>query len=340
MKRTALVISGGGSRGAFAVGVLRRLFEQGVSFDVVAGTSTGALIGPLVAAQGSAALPRLVEEYTTVHDRDILQEYVPQEMVFRSPSLYRTDPLARRIGRGITPDIAETLVRSGDRQLFISTVNLVTGELVYFQTGPQLTPSRGTSRLIRSRQELMEAMLASATIPVIMPPVLIEGAPYVDGGVREYAPIDVTIDAGATDIYCVILAPESRNKGPKPGSYSTIPSVAMRSINLLMEECGDDDLRIADLYVRFGAHRQALRSRLAQLGVAADVIDQALATTAVPDPLGSRRAVTLHVIRPQRLLAGDTAKFDPQSMGENLAYGYQVAGEYQNWPGGVLPMYA
>jgi predicted acylesterase/phospholipase RssA len=44
----ALVISGGGSKGAFAVGVLKYLFqEKGHEYDIISGTSTGALIAPL-----------------------------------------------------------------------------------------------------------------------------------------------------------------------------------------------------------------------------------------------------------------------------------------------------
>jgi NTE family protein len=77
MTRTALVISGGGSKGAFAVGVLRNLFERGLAFDLAAGTSTGALILPLAMAQGAVAMDFLTREYTSVRDRDILAQHQP-----------------------------------------------------------------------------------------------------------------------------------------------------------------------------------------------------------------------------------------------------------------------
>lgn len=46
--KNALVISGGGSKGAFAVGAIERLREAGITWDIVVGCSTGALIAPLV----------------------------------------------------------------------------------------------------------------------------------------------------------------------------------------------------------------------------------------------------------------------------------------------------
>jgi NTE family protein len=325
MSRTALVISGGGSKGAYAVGVLRRLFERGATFDLAAGTSTGALIAPLVMAQGADAIPYLVQEYTSVRDRDILAEHWPQERVFREPSFYRTDPLARRIGQGITHAVADTLIGADTRQLFLAAVDLVAGDLVYFQTGPRVAPARGRTIPVETRTDLMKAMLASASIPVVMPPVPIDGVPFVDGGVREYLPLEIVIDAGATEVYAIVLSPDPKVKGPDPGPYHTIPRVAVRALDLLMEEAGDDDLRIGQLYVEFGRHRQQLRDRLTARGVDRVTVDAAFQDLASSDPLGDRRAVTLHVIRPERALEGQTASFDPVAMAANLEYGYESA---------------
>ena len=70
MERTGLAISGGGSKGAFAVGAIEYLVEQGCHFDLVSGTSTGALIAPLVAIGDITALTKL---YTSVKTKDIVR---------------------------------------------------------------------------------------------------------------------------------------------------------------------------------------------------------------------------------------------------------------------------
>lgn len=62
MSRTALIISGGGSKGAFAVGVLKFIFSQrpNIRFDLICGTSTGALIAPLAALREIGELERYI----------------------------------------------------------------------------------------------------------------------------------------------------------------------------------------------------------------------------------------------------------------------------------------
>ncbi|HEV2129749.1 MAG TPA: patatin-like phospholipase family protein, partial [Longimicrobiaceae bacterium] len=263
--RMALVISGGGSKGAFAVGALKYLMGTvGLNFDVFAGTSTGALIAPLLAARGSAALPELEQEYTTVRTPDILRERQPPERALVSSSVYTTEPLALRIGRRITPEVFATLAGS-PRQLFITTVNLRTGGLVYFQTGPavpRVTDADVVS--VRDRDTLMRAILASASIPVLMNPVPISvgggpSDPHADGGVREYAPVQVAIDAGATDIVCIALAP--RERGPARERLDRLTGVAQRTVDVLTEEVGENDLRLAQIYTQGNWYLHAVRER-------------------------------------------------------------------------------
>src|SRR5688500_934464 len=207
MKTNALVVSGGGSKGAFAVGaadVLHR--ELGLEFSIYAGTSTGALMAPLLAQRGAAAIDTLRTLYTSVHTRDILKRRDPPERILRSPSINQTEPLLEIIEENITDAVANDLLDpNAERQLILTTVDLTTGKLVYHYTGPELSPGSGEAVRLTSRNSIIQATLASATIPVFMPPVSIAGAAgphrHVDGGVREYAPISVTIDAGATDLY-------------------------------------------------------------------------------------------------------------------------------------------
>src|SRR4030067_1413861 len=81
--KTALVISGGGAKGAFAVGVLKYIYKKYRNtgwFAITGGTSTGALISPIAALMGapdptgSDALDVLVDVYTTVETTDILDK--------------------------------------------------------------------------------------------------------------------------------------------------------------------------------------------------------------------------------------------------------------------------
>jgi NTE family protein len=330
--KRALVISGGGSRGAFAVGALKYLVgELGLEFDVLAGTSTGALIVPLLAAMGKSALPALEKEYTSVTKGDVLGGSPWWRAPTMQPSFYDTDPLRKRIDRHITAQVFAALTVS-TRQMAITTVNIHDGGLVYYQTGPEI---RMEDRMVRvgSREQLVDAVLASASIPVFMPPVPVsEGAErpadgHVDGGVREYAPIEVAIDAGATEICCLILAPAMDRRKPYGKRFGNVLDVAERAVDLLSEEVGASDVKLSTLYTNAMVYLNAVRAKLLAAGVDAAVVDAALAQPGVLNPFADKRAVSLRIIRPEHPLPGDTLSFDPAVMKANLDYGEECARE-------------
>jgi predicted acylesterase/phospholipase RssA len=334
--KTALVISGGGSKGSFAVGALKYLVgELGLEFDVLAGTSTGALIAPMLAAQGSGALPTLEREYTTVTTGDILSGNLAWRVVTGEPSFHKSDPLRRRIEGTLTEAVYRQIVESG-RQLAIATVNLKTGALVYYQTGTPI-PSSDTVVPVSSREQLIRAMLASASVPVAMQPIEVapgEGKPvepFVDGGVREYAPIEVAIDAGAVDICCLVLAPEMKVRPEYTKRYGNVLDVLQRTIDLLSQEVGESDVKLSRLYTRAVVYLNAVRAGLLAAGVDPEVVARALDEGEVPSPFAGKVAVSLRIVRPQQMLRGDTLRFTPADMKWNLEYGYQCARE--QWAG-------
>ena len=332
MSKTALVIRGGGSKGSFAVGALRYLLkERGVHFDIVAGTSTGALIGPMVAARGAGALPTLEKEYTTVRTEDIVRSRGALSLLTGASSLKDSKPLAGRIEKQVTPEIARDLFQS-KVSLFLTTVNLKTGRLVYFHTGPPAATDDGDLVEVSDREMLVRAMLTSSSIPVAMPPVEMEpGVPYVDGGVREYAPVKVAIDAGARDSCVIVLGPEPKVRPPYRKKPGNLLDVLQRAVDLLSEEVGHNDLRLAQLYTDGVVWQNAARKRLMDdFGLTAAQVEQALSPAGAPNPFAGKTAVSLRIIRPRKMLEGDTLEFDPVAMKANLEYGYQCAKE--QWP--------
>ena len=133
MPKTGLVVRGGSSKGAFAVGVIGRLQEKfGLKFDIVAGTSTGALIAPLVITNEVSELEIL---YSSFSSAELLRVKSPLNIV-RTGSVLETSGL-RRVMEGIYTEERWQKIKSSDKQMFITTVNLQTGKVVHFYTGPQ-----------------------------------------------------------------------------------------------------------------------------------------------------------------------------------------------------------
>jgi predicted acylesterase/phospholipase RssA len=184
----ALVLSGGGSNGAFGAGFLNGWTKAGSRpiFKLVTGISTGALIAPY-AFLGPDFDDELETAFTTVTNEDIY-EFRSPFTVFKKDSLARTDPLAHKLEQIIDDRMLRAIAaehRRG-RRLFVGTTNLDAQRLVVWNMGAIAASGRpGSLDLFR------RVLLASASIPVAFPPVYIEvevdGKRYdemhVDGGV-------------------------------------------------------------------------------------------------------------------------------------------------------------
>ncbi len=174
-----LVLSGGGSRGALDVGFTQALWDAGASFDLIIGSSVGALNGAFLA---SGRTPdQLAEVWRPLRFRDLFRmnwlELLARGMSARS--IYR---LGRRLGRLF----AKLPARFEDLAVpFVAVAtDLATGTPVAFDQG-----------------ELLPALLASAAIPGMWPPVMHEGRLLVDGSLSAHLPLEEAVRRGATEIW-------------------------------------------------------------------------------------------------------------------------------------------
>ncbi len=310
MARSALVVSGGSSKGAFAVGVAERLREKlNVEFDLVAGTSTGSLMAPLVVTGEFTVLEQL---YSTFSAGNVLMLRQPLDVV-RTGSVLDTSGL-RQIMEDVYTEERTRKILTSDKQMFITTVGLESGRVTYFHTGPD--PQRDAYSdyvAITDRASLIDAILASAMQPVFMLPVTIERATHVDGGVRRTVPIKVAIDNGATDVYAVVLTAE--NEAADQGPFTDLVTILKRTIDLFCQEIVLSQIRQAQLYTDSVNYLAAVERRLkSALPDAASTIDTALQAVDVPNPFATARVVNLHLIRPENKLLPDSLQFSPADM--------------------------
>lgn len=188
-----LVLSGGGSKGAFGAGFLNGWTVMGTrpQFKLVTGISTGALIAPL-AFLGSEYDAQLKDSYTTVTTKDILNLKGLLNFgilaVLTGESAASSEPLENMIEQMVTPEVLQAVAaehRKG-RRLYIGTTNLDAQRLVAWDMGAIAQSNRPEAiNLFR------KVMLASASIPGAFPPVHftveVDGKEYdemhVDGGI-------------------------------------------------------------------------------------------------------------------------------------------------------------
>jgi predicted acylesterase/phospholipase RssA len=161
-----LAMSGGGSDGAYAAGLLTGMTKTGnrPEFAVVTGASIGALIAPY-AFLGARYDEELHQQFTTITAGDIFEDRPTGD------SLMDSWPLKRTIEKRVTPQLLADIAaehRRG-RRLLVVTTNLDAGRPVIWNMGA--IAERGGDKAI---QLFRAVLLASASIPGIFPPVMIE----------------------------------------------------------------------------------------------------------------------------------------------------------------------
>jgi predicted acylesterase/phospholipase RssA len=183
-----LVISGGGGDGAYGAGLLTGWTEAGTrpEFQIVTGISTGALIAPF-AFLGPEYDSVLREVYTQFSTDDLMEPRGPLE-ILRGDAVSSTRPLRQKIAAYLNNDVLAKIAAEGrkGRSLLVGTTDLDAGRPVVWDiTRLAASDAPNAPALIH------DVILASASIPGIFPPVLIEVEAngrrfdelHVDGGV-------------------------------------------------------------------------------------------------------------------------------------------------------------
>ncbi|RPK32131.1 patatin-like phospholipase family protein [Streptomyces sp. ADI93-02] len=180
----AMVVGAGGVLGAAHVGIGQALERRGFVPDMIIGTSVGALNGAITAAYPHQAAPRLAHVWTELRRRDVYQ----LGFLTSRTSIF-TD-------RGLRRLIADAELPRRIEQLKVPFTAVATD----LATGDQVPLDHG---------DLETALLASAAIPGILPPVHRGGRTLVDGGVTAYVPVLAAQQAGAASVVVMSTGPES-----------------------------------------------------------------------------------------------------------------------------------
>lgn len=258
----ALILSGGGAKGAFTIGALKTLVGRNIdNFDIVSGTSTGSLIATLVC---NGDFDKLENIYSNVEDRDILE---PQNILanfnLKRPYLFDTLPLQRMIDKHVTDEVFQNILRSSTH-LCLTAVDLQTGMPTVFTTKAIPHAADFNVILLRNLRELKNALLASSNQAAFLPPVSFPVGQsvhqFVDGGNREVLPTRVVchllpkaVVLPPDEVYVLSNNPEVLGKGKVV--YTDLIEVMMRAISIFVQDVRENDLaRIREHRDKYGTH--------------------------------------------------------------------------------------
>lgn len=290
----ALVLSGGGAKGAFQAGAIKHLIgERREQYDIISGTSVGALNGAFLAMFGAGeegiAADGLEDLWLKIDNSKIWKKWyggllgslpvLLPKWFGGKQSVYSTAPLRELLGRRLKP----ALIQKSGKLLRVGAVNLNSGfRRVWTE---------------QDAEQIQSAVLASSSFPIYFEPVLIGGCAYTDAGVQEVSPVSDAIDAGATEIHLLTNSPDevTGQFDPKAGALAT----AGRMVDTMIAEIERWDIKVVELYNALVDAEQA----------------------------PNKKRIKLTVLRPKQSLLEDSLNFDPASIRTNIERGYVDARE-------------
>jgi NTE family protein len=195
--RAGIVLSGGGARGFAHIGVLQALNEAGIFPDVISGTSAGALAGVLYADGYTPG--EIMEIMKTDSMFHYIRPVVPKEGFLQISGIEKI----------LHDNLRARKFEDLKIPLFVAATDLNNGTIEYFSKG-----------------ELLRPVIASASIPVLFKPVIINNIHYVDGGVLDNLPIDAIKDK------CEFVIGSSVNPTAYEESVTSMMQIAERTFFL------------------------------------------------------------------------------------------------------------
>ncbi len=183
--RTAFVLGGGGLLGAVEVGMLRALFEYDVRPDLILGTSVGALNGLVVATDPTAGVvDRLLDLWHSIGESNEVYADRTWRQVRRvvrtGTHLHAVEPLRARLDE----EFGDLTFDRLEVEFQCCAASIERSAEHWFSTGP-----------------VVPAVVASAAVPGLLPPALVDGEHYLDGGIVNSIPVGRAVALGADRIF-------------------------------------------------------------------------------------------------------------------------------------------
>lgn len=230
---TAVVLSGGGAKGAFQAGALEVLHDEGYEFEIVSGVSVGTLNGAMLATGQLSTLIKIWENLTpdqVLKEQSlfaIARKFLSYKIGLGKPPLskYNNAPLQQLMQEYL-------LGKKVSVPFHFGFVKLETGQYV------QAVVQKGEDHKIDEMD--LDRILASTAIPVIFNPVVKGDSLWVDGGLRNISPIKEVLPFNPDRV--ILIPTEPLEKPVESAEVNDIINIAFQSITIMLDEIFNEDI--------------------------------------------------------------------------------------------------
>jgi len=225
--KIALALGGGAARGFAHIGVIKALEAQGISADIIVGTSAGSVVGALYAAGYNGfqiqELSMTMQEDQLI-DGSGMYRCIAETVISDKRGCIKGEALQDFINKNVKYRPIEKL----DKTFAAVATNLSNGEMIVFQTG-----NTGT------------AVRASSSVPVFFQPVTINSKDYVDGGLATPVPVSVARTLGADFVIAVDISDR-----PQDRTTAGIVDILWQTFTIFGQTINRYELPKADVVIR------------------------------------------------------------------------------------------
>jgi len=245
--KVGLALGGGGARGLAHIGVLKVLERENIPIDLITGTSMGAIIGGVYALKKDiSAIEKIAEKYSKISEFNINFSFNEKERKDKPLFLKKMSDFLKRgyilnlelrrkyinDGEGVKKIIKDLVCDKAftDTKILFAAVaaDLIKGEKVIIRKG-----------------KLFDALLASASIPGMFPPVILDKKILVDGGIVDVVPIEAAQSLGASFVIGVNVSQTIK----KRVEFDNAVEIFFRSDSITSSELRKLQLSFADVVI-------------------------------------------------------------------------------------------
>lgn len=210
---TGLLLEGGAMRGLYTAGVLDVFMQNHISIDTIIGVSAGALFGMNYKSKQMGRVLRYNKRFASC------KNYMGFHSLITTGNIMNKDFCFNKIVNDLDPVDFETY-QNGKEDFYAVVTNMTTGKAEYIKIDDL------------KKEDQIEYLRASGSMPFLSKPVIVHGKSYLDGGIADSIPIKKLMDMGCDKNIVVLTRPEDYRKKK---STTLLPKIYYRKYPYLTE---------------------------------------------------------------------------------------------------------